>query len=95
MIAWPLSRFAGTIARLCGASPEAVNGVRMAAAGLMTPFDPIGGPIGIAHAAAAESARTGSADAKALNRGMSVASWVIPIIGVPLPDPDPTDYSAD
>ena len=95
MIAWPLSRLAGAIARWCGAPPDTVNAVRLGAATLMTPFDPIGGPIGIAHAAAAESARTGSTEAKALNRGLSAASWVMPIIGVPFPDPDITDSAAD
>ncbi len=94
MFAWPLSRFAGTIAHWCGASPEEANDVRLAAATVMTAFDPIGGPIGIVHAVAAKSARTGSTEAKALNSGMSVASWVMLIPGE-FPDPDLPDTTTD
>jgi hypothetical protein len=91
MLAWCVSRVAGGVARICGASAETANGVRMVVAAASVPFDPIGGGIGIAHAAAAEGARNGHEGAKVVDFGLRTASWLTPLPGIEFPGPESTD----
>lgn len=92
MVGWPISRAAGMIAKVCGASPETANAIRATVAGACAVFDPIGGAIGVAHAMAADEARKGSEEAKFVNRAMGVASWVVL---APCPDGELPDFDAD
>lgn len=95
MFAWPVSRIAGAIARVTGASAETANVVRATVAGACFPLDPLGSALGVGHALAAEGARSGDSGAKAVNSVMNVAGLVVTVPVADLPDlPDTSGAEA-
>ena len=77
MIGWGISRLAGVGARVCGASKEEANAVRMFVAGATVFFDPIGASLGMVHAASAQAGEEGSEVGRNVNTLMNLGSVVM------------------
>ncbi len=74
MFAWFASRMAGSIVKVCGGSSDSVDAARVGTAALFSLVDPVGGLVGMGHAAVSAEARSGNPAAKIANSALTLGS---------------------
>jgi len=82
MIAYFVSRMASGVATAFGADEKTASAWATVTAGALTVVDPIGGSVGIAHAAAKVAAANGSALGRGIDRTMMVTGLAVGLADV-------------